>query len=327
MRRFSSYGPIDRELHYYVPRQELIDKAAQQLKGYNPNKGGHYITVWAPRQTGKTWIMQEVVFSLRQENQFDVVILPLQHLSNVTDVNRVAQVLGRELMEKLSLEKLTINTLEDFRLLFKRETLRKPLILILDEFDGLQEPVLAGLVGFFRNIYHSRQNQADKSTAEKDYLLHGMALIGVRTVLGVENVKGSPFNVQRSMHIPNLTHDEVAYLFNWYQQESGQSIDPEVVERIWYEFQGQPGLTSWFGELLTETYNKATDQPITIAHFEEVYAAALDLLPNNNILNIISKAKQEPYKPYVLELFQTKTKVKFIYDDPFINFLYMNGVV
>ncbi|OAD23214.1 hypothetical protein THIOM_000958 [Candidatus Thiomargarita nelsonii] len=336
MRRFSSYGPIDRELHYYVPRQELIDKATQQLKGYNPNKGGHYITVWAPRQTGKTWIMQEVVFSLRQENQFDVVILPLQHLSNVTDVNRVAQVLGRELMEKLSLDKLSINTLEDFGLLFKRQTLSKPLILILDEFDGLSEPVLAGLVGFFRNIYNSRQNQADKSTAEKDYLLHGMALIGVRTVLDVENAKGSPFNVQRSMHIPNLTHDEVVYLFNCYQQESGQLIEPEVVEGIWYElnvassvtsFQGQPGLTSWFGELLTETYNKATDQPITLAHFKGVYAAALDLLPNNNILNLISKAKQEPYKPFFLELFQTKTKVKFTYRDPIINFLYMNGVV
>lgn len=120
MRRFSSYGPIDRELHYYVPRQELIDKASEQLKGYNPNKGGHYITVWAPRQTGKTWIMREVLFSLREENQFDVVIISLQHLSNVTDVNRAVQILARELMEKLNLDKLSINTLEDFELLFKR---------------------------------------------------------------------------------------------------------------------------------------------------------------------------------------------------------------
>ncbi len=327
MRKFSSYGPVDRELHYYVPRQKLIDEATQHLKGDDPNKGGHYITVWAPRQTGKTWIMREVVLTLQQQSQFDVVILPLQHLSNVTDVNRVAQVLGRELMENLGLDKLTINTLEDFQILFKRQTLNKPLILILDEFDGLQESVIAGLVGFFRNIYHSRQNQTDKSTAEKDYLLHALAFIGVRTVLGVENVKGSPFNVQRSLHIPNLTHDEVAYLFKCYQQERTQKIEPEVVERIWYEFQGQPGLTSWFGELLTETYNKDIKQPITIGHFKEVYAAALNLLPNNNILNIISKAKQAPYKPYVLELFQTKRKVNFIYDDPIINFLYMNGVV
>jgi hypothetical protein len=47
MRKFFSYGPIDPELHYYVPRQEWVNFAYQQLLGDNPNKGGHYITVWA----------------------------------------------------------------------------------------------------------------------------------------------------------------------------------------------------------------------------------------------------------------------------------------
>ncbi|MEN8218979.1 MAG: AAA-like domain-containing protein [Pseudomonadota bacterium] len=328
MRKFSSYGPIDRELHYHVPRQELIDFAYQQLLGNDPNKGGHYITVWAPRQTGKTWIMREVFLTLEQETQFDVVILSLQFLTEVTDSNRVAQLIARKLIEELNLDKnLSINSLDDFDQLFERSILTKPLILILDEFDALEQTVIARIVAVFRHIYNTRQNQVHKSTAEKKYLLHSMALIGVRAVLGVENVKGSPFNVQRSVHIPNLTHDEVTYLFNQYQQESGQSIDPEVIERIWYEFKGQPGLTNWFGELLTETYNQATNQPITMAHFKGIYANALDLLPNNNILNIISKAKQEPYKPFVLELFQTETKIKFTYHDPIINFLYMNGVV
>jgi hypothetical protein len=63
MRTFSSYGPVDPELHYYVPRQELVNFAYQQLLGKNPDKGGHYITVWASRQTGKTWIMREVFLS------------------------------------------------------------------------------------------------------------------------------------------------------------------------------------------------------------------------------------------------------------------------
>jgi hypothetical protein len=240
----------------------------------------------------------------------------------------VAQLFARELIEKLNLEKLTVERLEDFHRLFKRGTLTKPLILILDEFDALDQAVIARLVAVFRHIYTTRQSQTNKTSAEKDYLLHSIALIGVRAVLGVENVKGSPFNVQRGVHIPNLTYDEVVYLFDWYIRESGQSIDPEVVNRIWYEFQGQPGLTCWFGELLTETYNKeGSDQPITMAYFEGVYADALDLLPNNNILNLISKAKQEPYKSLVLELFQTQKKIKFTYRDPIVNFLYMNGVV
>ncbi len=151
----------------------------------------------------------------------------------------MAQYLATELTEHLNLKNLTIDTLENFHRLFKRGILDKPLILILDEFDALDSAVIARLVAIFRHIYNSRRNQMDKPSAEKDYLLHSLALIGVRAALGVENVKGSPFNVQRSVHIPNLTHDEVVYLFDGYQRETGESIQPDVVERILYEFKGQ----------------------------------------------------------------------------------------
>jgi len=325
MRKFFSYGPVNPRLHYCVPRQELINKTMQQLLGDDPNEGGHYITIWAPRQTGKTWLMREVRSQIQQSTQFDVVFLGLQFLDAVTEVDQVAQLIAKKLIKQLNLS-VNINTLNDFDLLFERGTLTKPLILILDEFDALPEIAINHLVSVFRHIYNTRQI-SQNHTAEKEYLLHSLALIGVRTVLGIENVRGSPFNVQRSVHIPNLTHPEVIELFNQYQQETGQPIEPEVVEGIWYEFQGQPGLTCWFGELLTQTYNQTIEQPITMAHFKAVYAAALDLLHNNNILNIISKAKQEPYKPYVLELFQTEAKIKFTYRAPIINFLYMNGVI
>ena len=327
MRSFSSYGSPNKKLHYYVPREKLVSDALRHLKGEEVEEGGHYITVWAPRQTGKSWIMQEVALSLQQDCRFDTVYLSLQFLYGVTDLNRVAQLFAQELIEKLNLENIAIDRIEDFHRLFKRKILAKPLILILDEFDALDQAVINRLVNIFRHIYMTRISQANKSTAEKDYLLHGIALIGVRAVLGIENVKGSPFNTQRSVHIPNLTFDEVVYLFNWYKRESGQSIEPEVVERLWYEFQGQPGLTCWFGELLTETYNQSLDQPILHRDFERIYTKALNLLPNSNILNIISKVKQAAYKPFVLELFQTQNKVNFHYLDPIINFLYMNGVV
>jgi len=58
----------------------------------------------APRQTGKTWIMQEVFSKLKRDTQFEVIILPLQHLCNVTNVNRVVQLLVRELSKQLSLK-------------------------------------------------------------------------------------------------------------------------------------------------------------------------------------------------------------------------------
>ncbi|MBU0510662.1 MAG: hypothetical protein KJ638_03040, partial [Chloroflexi bacterium] len=214
----------------------------------------------------------------------------------------------------------------DFYDIFRNGVLCKPLVLIMDEFDALVPDAISGIAGVFRNIHIKRRDQSHLPTGERDYLLHGVALIGVRAVLGVENVTGSPFNIQRSVHIPNLTFDEVESMFQWYERESGQRVEPEVIAQVFYETQGQPGLVSWFGELLAETYNKH-NPAITLRDFEIVHSAALNILPNNNILNIISKAKQEPYRSLVLDMFQTTEKLPFRYDDPATNFLYMNGVV
>jgi hypothetical protein len=39
MRQFSSYGPVNTKLHYYVPREALIEQAYTQLIGENPDRG------------------------------------------------------------------------------------------------------------------------------------------------------------------------------------------------------------------------------------------------------------------------------------------------
>jgi len=167
--------------------------------------------------------------------------------------------------------------------------LAKPLILILDEFDILSEEAINGLTGVFRHIYVTRQYESNKATAEKRYLLHGLALIGRRSLLGIENTT-VPYNIQRSFYIPNLTVVYVKEMFKWFSREhpkgmiSGQEVEEEVIRRIYDKTQGQPGLVSWLGELLTETYNKH-NPAITSRDFEMTYAAA-SFLPNANILDI-----------------------------------------
>jgi hypothetical protein len=330
MRSFSSYGPVDKELHYYVSRKELIDKGYFQLIGENPKKNGHYITVWAPRQTGKSWTMQQILWRLQKDERFDVLKINLEVLKTEEDVAAILRYIDKHIANGLNKSILNADTPDKFQDIFSKKILDKPLILILDEFDALSKDAISAIVGAFRNIYNMRHDQFNKSTYEKEYLLHSVALIGVRSVLGIENQKGSPFNVQRSLHIPNLTFKEVEKMFKWHEKESGQRVEQDVIERLYYETKGQPGLTCWFGELLTEGWDQfsvMTDMPIDMKLFEDAYLTATSLLPNNNILNIISKAKQEPYKHTVLNLFGTKEKITFTYDKINLNFLYMNGVI
>jgi hypothetical protein len=327
MRRFNSYGPIDENEHYYAPRKTLIEKAYNQLMGNNPQKSGHYITVWAPRQTGKTWVMQHILFRLRKDPRFDVLKINLEILKNEKNLGAILAVIAKKIGEGLNKTFADIDNQEKFEGIFKNNVLDKPLILILDEFDALMEKGINTVVSTFRNIYIHRLDERDKPGDKKTYLLHAAALIGVRSVLGIENQKGSPFNVQRSLHIPDLTHDEVKQMFQWYEKESGQTIEPEAIDRLFYETNGQPGLTCWLGELLTETYNTDKTAPITMKQFKYTYKNACDVLPNNNILNLISKVKKSPYREAVLNLFKTDRKIEFRFDDEELNFLYMNGVI
>jgi len=214
MRRFSSYGPVNINIHYYVPREELIDLGCKQLMGENPEEGGHYITVWAPRQTGKTWSLLQIRNKLAKDDRFDVRIFSMEMLKTTNTENEILNFFKIKLGEALGKNFPALNSFIDIQNLFKKNFIDKPLILILDEFDSLPEEIINKFADLFRDIYLSRANQQNKPSWEKEYLLHGIALIGVRAVLGIENVKGSPFNVQRNIHIPNFTYDEVNYLFN-----------------------------------------------------------------------------------------------------------------
>ena len=326
MRKFWSYGPVDTNLHYYAPRTALIDHAQDQLLGDDPTQNGYYITVWAPRQTGKSWVTRQVIKQVKAADEFEIGVISLQSAKTVEEDEYVLKVFVDRLRDVFDQDFPQIRKWAEISTLFTSAYFSKPLILIIDEFDALEEKFINRFANEFRDMYLGRMDESGVPSGEKKCLLHGLALIGVRSVLGIENVTGSPFNVQRSVHIPNLERDEVVQIFQDYQDESGQQIEPTVVARIYDEMQGQPGLTCWLGELLTEEYNRH-EGDIAMDDFNYTFSAAVDEQPNNNILNIISKAKKEEYKPIMLEMFQAGAKLPFRYDDPATNYLYMNGVV
>ncbi|HLP45108.1 MAG TPA: AAA-like domain-containing protein [Candidatus Deferrimicrobium sp.] len=330
MRRFSSYGPVNEKLNYYAPRKELIEKGYNQLVGENPEDGGHYFTVWAPRQCGKTWLMQEVVQKIKKMGQYRVAMISMEPAKNKVSEEKILEIFVNKMTQGFQIQFPKINSISDISSLFTRQYFQEPVILIIDEFDSLEEEFINSFAGIFRDIYIGRTGEPEKTSNEKFHLLHGVALIGVRSVLGIENVKGSPFNVQRSLHVPNLTYDEVKGMFADYQRDSGQDVDEQVVRTLYKDTCGQPGLTCWFGELLTEgteDYTNDRNKPISISNYEEVYAAATHILPNNNILNLISKVNKPPYDEIVVDFFKTGDKIEFKFNNKDINYLYMNGII
>lgn len=324
MRHFSSYGPVDREAHFAVERRALVDQCVTQLVGLPNESGGHYFTIWGPRQSGKTWVMRQAIKAIRDQvgDRFLVGAITLQGVVEGDDDNEhVASFLEQVphlLWEGFDL-KLTEapKTQADWFKVFARAegVFDRPVILLLDEFDSLPPKLIDRLVATFRKMYLARDR----------YWLHGLALVGVRAVLGIESLRGSPFNVQRSLQIPNLTRDEVVDLYAQYQSESHQVITPDVVSAVYDVTRGQPGLVSWFGELLTEKHNPGIDKIIDIDVWHRIYARALAVEFNNTTLNLMKKARGE-HRPWVLKLF-TDPNVPFSMDKDWCNYLFTNGIV
>ncbi len=325
MRSFNSYGPVDSELHFCVERKTMVDECVQHLIG-DLQKGGHYFTIWGARQTGKTWLMRQAMHEIpkRYGDRFEMLDFSLGVLRGMP-FNPPPDQATTFMPEELALllrrtlpGKPTIRNWDDVILAFSKEAsyLDKPLIMLIDEVDTIPPALLDLLVGRFRELYLYRANN----------WLHGLALTGVRTVVGMESKRGSPFNVQRSMQVGNLTADEVREMYQQYQDESEQPIAPEIVENVYDATLGQPGLVSWFGELLTKTYNPGREHPIGPETWRLVWLKARVKEPNNNIMNLIEKARDEEYQPFLAALF-SNTNIPFAFHKSLHNYLYMHGIL
>jgi hypothetical protein len=321
MRHFCSYGPVDCQDHFCVQRQALIARGVEQLIG-KPEKGGHYFTIWAPRQTGKTWLMRQIKQKILQQypDEFTILNFSLGKLRGMNFPEKMTglpEELGQLIKRSLP-EHPDVKNWDDFSQLFSRtEGLwDRPLILLIDEVDTLPLALIDLMVAQFREMYLERETN----------WLHGLALVGVRAVLGIESQRGSPFNIQRSLKVPNLTPEEVKELYRQYQEESGQPIKPAVVDKIYQSTKGQPGLVSWFGELLTEKYNPGADKTLDEENWELVWQFARTREPNNTLLNLIAKAKDSAYQNFLTTLFTT-SNVPFFFHQPLHNYLYLHGII
>ncbi|HLC16804.1 MAG TPA: AAA-like domain-containing protein, partial [Thermodesulfovibrionia bacterium] len=320
MRRFYSYGPVSSKLHFCVQRKELIENCLNNLIG-DPIEGGHYFTIWAPRQTGKTWLMEQVKKEIekRYGEQFVVGKMSMQGtiLEQDDPVDKMLTKIPYLMRDTFRMKLEAPESWEDWTTYFSKDAglFDCPVILFIDEFDSLPPQFIDRLVTLFRDMYLKRDA----------YQLHGLAMIGVRAVLGVESQRGSPFNIQRSLYVPNFTKEEVNDLFQQYIAESGQQVTSEVIDTVYESTKGQPGLVCWFGELLTEKYNPGKEKPVDMYVWREVHNKALRLEWNNTVLNLVKKARMK-YTSQVLQLFG-KEDILFNTREDWCSYLYMNGII
>ena len=160
MRRFHSYGPVNSQLHFCVERNELVNQCMNQLVG-EPEEGGHYFTIWAPRQTGKTWLMRQVKRRIEEtyKDRFILGAMSMQGVVLEDEEPENAFLKWTPLLVRDTFG-LKIDTPRDWKewidIFHEAEGIfDRPVILFIDEFDSLPPHVIDRLVTFFRDMYLS----------------------------------------------------------------------------------------------------------------------------------------------------------------------------
>lgn len=311
MRYFNTAGPCRPEEHYTVMRERLI------ADGKNKVKKGCYFTISAPRQTGKTTYFQLLFRELSED--YTRIWISFENLKTA-EKDLFYKDLSYQLHQELSAQSIRIDcTVRDqveVQKFFDRlRDQAKPVFLVIDEFEGIPEPVLSELMHTFRKMYHRRQYHG----------LHSLALVGVSTLAELVLLSASPFNIADQIAIPYFTLEEVKDLTGQYAAESGQNFEEKVVKEIFGNTGGQPGLVCSLCRHLTEDIVRDRTKQIRLEDFHETLRHFLTRRADMNILNIVHKAREK--RNLMLRLLFREDPIPFSVHDPDIAYLSAHGLI
>ncbi len=268
MKNFNTAGPSVPKKHYMIATdfnhlKKLIDDE-------------RYFILHAPRQTGKTTLMLQLMENLNQEGKYITLYVNVEAAqawrNHIAEVNQTiinefqlkAEInLPKEFQPSPRCFEGNTNSFSTFLTRWCME-LPKPLVVFMDEMDAL---IGDGLISVLRQL-RSGYTQRPKAFP------HALCLIGLRDVRDYRIysdaskryiVGGSAFNVkEKSIRLADFTLAQVKELYAQHTEATGQVFTKEALQRIYDLTQGQPWLVNALGrELCFEEQAIAYEQSVT----------------------------------------------------------------
>ncbi|MEM1120093.1 MAG: AAA-like domain-containing protein [Bacteroidota bacterium] len=305
---FNVAGPCFHKLHYILPTIERNPAVFPLIEE------GHYFVIHAARQSGKTTLLQELVRVIEAKGDFHALYCSLEEAQGFNDPNTsIPQILHimRSAIRFSSLpnradfaknvDTSAITTLIKDAIQDLCAGLDKPLVLLFDEIDTLQNGTLISFLRQLRSGFVSR-NMAP--------FPHSIALVGMRNVRDYKikirperETLGSPspFNIiTDALTITNFSLREVKLLYQQHTDATGQVFGKSVIEKIYEHTSGQPWLINAIArEITVRILQKDYSKKITIPLVEKAIKNIL-LRRDTHIDSLLERLK-EPRVRKVME--------------------------
>jgi AAA-like domain len=308
---FNTSGPCIPGEHYMLPPERRLGLVQQLIEERK------YFTLHAGRQTGKTTSLMWLERQLNDTGRWRALWVDLETareqpdpaaalstvLETIDDALRVRHAeLARPDAKEIEAALGTPATAL-LAYLTRLSTLNeRPLVLLLDEADGLVGPAMVSFLTQLRHGYIARSQVPFPSS---------VILVGQRQVrddiVGAEDRKAaswlgttSPFNITaEAATLGPFTEAEVEELLGQHTVATGQRFEPEAARQIWELAQGHPWLTSALASQIVGRDVKDRSIPITTHHVES--AKETIILERRSHIDSLVARLREPRVRRILE--------------------------
>jgi hypothetical protein len=291
-------------------------------------EGGQYFVVHAPRQTGKTTVLNTLAHSLTAAGRHAAVVFSCERAEPAGDDYGAAEVavlgaIAEAATVQLPEELLPPDPWPDasplsriitgLRAWAKRCPL--PLVLFFDEIDALRGESLRSVLRQLRDGYQTRPASFPASVVLcglRDVRDYRVASGGDASRLGT----ASPFNISvESLRIGDFRYDDIVALYGQHAAETGQEFSPGAFRDVFHYSQGQPWLVNAFAREIIQKMGMAPPRYISATRVQD--AKERLILARATHLDSLAAKLSEPRVRRVIEpvLAGTMPTVDATWDD------------
>ncbi|MEZ2249190.1 AAA-like domain-containing protein [Microcoleus sp.] len=273
-RWFNTAGPCRDDIHYLLPATRRLPNIERLIAQEN------YFVIHAPRQIGKTTAMLALAKQLTESGQYTAVMLSVEVGAPFSqDIAGAEEAILGAWRDNISFrlppelqppEWTALQSGQKIRAALQAwaQVSSRPLVILIDEIDALQDQALISILRQLRDGYPNRPKAFPQS----------VGLIGLRDVRDYKVAAGgsdrlntsSPFNIKvRSITLRNFNAKEVAELYAQHTQDTGQVFTPSAIALAFELTQGQPWLVNALAKEIVEELVIDESREITPEHILE----------------------------------------------------------
>ncbi|HFA48600.1 MAG TPA: ATP-binding protein [Bacteroidetes bacterium] len=304
---FNIAGPCNSNDHYMVSAIERNKNVLSLIEQ------GQYFVIYAARQTGKTTLVKSLVHHFNSQNDYYALYCSLESVQVFTEPNvgipealnnlkfavNYSKLPHRQDFAK-GLDKKDTSTLIRSALTDYCSELDRPLLLFIDEIDGLQNGTL---ITFLRQLRDGYVNRPEIPFPQS------IALVGMRNIRDYKSKirdgrltlgSTSPFNViTKALTIKNFSPAEVENLYAQHTKETGQVFDKTAIEKVYDYTSGQPWLVNAIArEIVAEILDNDFSKNIN-AELVGQAAQNIMLRRDTHIDSLLERLKEESVRKVI----------------------------